>query len=194
METLNQTSLKDVLIEAAKKLFWAKGIRGVSIEEICKTAQVSKMSFYRNFKNKEAIAFKVLDTIHQHSQSTYRSIMDQKTTFEQKIKALIQMEYDQIKGVSRAFIEEVYGHSPFQEQIKSYQKKIQKEVLHDFGNAQKKGEIRQDIKMEFILYILQDMNKKMVDPELQRLYDSEEEIAMELTRFFFYGIFAPHSQ
>lgn len=194
METLNQTSLKDVLIEAAKKLFWAKGIRGVSIEEICKTAQVSKMSFYRNFKNKEAIAFKVLDAIHQHSQSTYRSIMDQKTTFEQKIKALIQMEYDQIKGVSRAFIEEVYGHSPFQEQIKSYQKKIQKEVLHDFGNAQKKGEIRQDIKMEFILYILQDMNKKMVDPELQRLYDSEEEIAMELTRFFFYGIFAPHSQ
>ena len=54
--------------------------------------------------------------------------------------------------------------------------------------AQKKGEIRSDIKPEFIHYFLNHMFTLAEDENLARLYDSPQDLIMELTNFFFYGI------
>ena len=40
------------IFKTAKDLFWKYGIKRVSIEEICKEAKVSKMTFYKFFPNK----------------------------------------------------------------------------------------------------------------------------------------------
>ena len=45
-----------ILFSTAKNLFFKFGLRRVSVEEICIKASVSKMTFYRNFNNKEHIA------------------------------------------------------------------------------------------------------------------------------------------
>ena len=189
VETNVETSLKNILLESAKLLFWKHGVRSVSVEEICKNSGVSKMTFYRNFKNKEAIALDVLDIIHNQSFNRYREIMDKISPFDDKVSALIQLEYEQIKGISTAFVEDIYKNPSFKERMADHQQKMQKEVIKDFSKAQQKGDIRADIKMEFILFMLKDMNAKMMDAELHKIYQTEEEIAMELTRFFFYGIF-----
>lgn len=189
-----KTSLKETLLEVAKKLFWKYGIRPVSIEEICKQAGVSKMTFYRNFKNKEAIASSVLERIHMGYFNKYCSIMDAKIPFNKKVIALIQLEHYEVRGISRAFIEDVYRINPLKQLITSHQEKVQNELIVVFNQAQKNGDIRADIKMDFIFYMLKDLNKKMMDKELQKLYQSEEEIAMELTHFFFYGIFTKQVQ
>ena len=60
--------------------------------------------------------------------------------------------------------------------------------MKDLKAAQKKGWIRKDIKPEFILYVLDDMYLKMTDERLLSLYKSQEDMVMELTNFFFYGI------
>ena len=44
------------ILDAAKSLFWKHGIRRVTIEEICEVAGVSKMTYYKYFSNKTAIA------------------------------------------------------------------------------------------------------------------------------------------
>ena len=49
-----------ILFSTAKNLFFKFGLRRVSVEEICKKASVSKMTFYRNFNNKEHIAIIIL--------------------------------------------------------------------------------------------------------------------------------------
>lgn len=190
LETNVETSLKNVLLESAKSLFWKQGVRSVSVEEICKHSGVSKMTFYRNFKNKDAIALGVLDIIHNQSFNRYRAIMDKTSPFDDKVSALIQLEYEQVKGISTAFVEDIYKNPSFKELMADHQQKMQKEVIKDFSKAQQKGDIRADIKMDFILYMLKDMNTKMLDTELHKIYQTEEEIAMELTRFFFYGIFS----
>jgi AcrR family transcriptional regulator len=43
-------------VNKAKELFWKYGIKKVSIEEICAEAPVSKMTFYKFFKNKNDLA------------------------------------------------------------------------------------------------------------------------------------------
>ena len=54
--------------------------------------------------------------------------------------------------------------------------------------AQRKGEIRQDIKPEFINFFLDLMVKLVNDPSLNKIYPDAQEMILELTNFFFYGI------
>jgi AcrR family transcriptional regulator len=50
----------DRIIEAAKKLFYKLGIRGVSVDAIAAEADTTKVTFYRVFDSKEALVVKVL--------------------------------------------------------------------------------------------------------------------------------------
>jgi AcrR family transcriptional regulator len=47
--------MQDIL-DSARSLFWKHGIRRITIEEICEKAGVSKMTCYKYFSNKTAIA------------------------------------------------------------------------------------------------------------------------------------------
>ena len=61
-------------------------------------------------------------------------------------------------------------------------------MIQDFKDAQRKGEIRKDMKPEFINFILNHMVELGSDPILNSLYPNAQEMILELTNFFFYGI------
>ena len=60
-----QSKKHHALLNTARKLFVAHGIKRVTVEEICRTADTSKMTFYRFFRNKDEIAKAVIDRIRQ---------------------------------------------------------------------------------------------------------------------------------
>lgn len=51
----------DRIVEAAKRLFYRLGIRGVSVDAIATEADTTKVTFYRVFDSKEALVVKVLE-------------------------------------------------------------------------------------------------------------------------------------
>ena len=61
-------------------------------------------------------------------------------------------------------------------------------IIKDYAEAQKRGDIRQDIKIEFILWYLNKMLDMMKDDTLGKMYDSPQDLIMEMVNFFFYGI------
>jgi hypothetical protein len=60
--------------------------------------------------------------------------------------------------------------------------------MADLISAQKRGEIRPDVKPDFILYILDILKGAVTDERLLKLYDSRPEMVADLTNFFFYGV------
>ena len=54
--------------------------------------------------------------------------------------------------------------------------------------------MREDIKPEFILFFLNHMIGLLDKEKLAALYDSAQDLVMELTKFFFYGILAPEHE
>ena len=56
------------ITQTAYDLFWRHGIKRVTIEEICRTSGVSKMTFYKYFDNKNDLAISVLDSISTKAQ------------------------------------------------------------------------------------------------------------------------------
>jgi hypothetical protein len=63
--------------------------------------------------------------------------------------------------------------------------------LDDFKKAQKSGDIRPDIKPEFILFFLNKIAEMMTDSELVTMYPNPQELIAEITNLFFYGIMSP---
>jgi AcrR family transcriptional regulator len=178
------------LVETAFELFWRYGIRRVSIEEICQTAGVSKMTFYKYFPNKVQLALYVFEKVYQVSQDRYDEIMAADIPFLEKTKMMIEMKLDATEGFSEEIMKEVYVN-PIPEISEYIQMQASEKfamVMQDFSHAQQKGDIRQDIKIEFILYFMNHMLEMLKDDNFTRLYASTQDLVSELMNFFFYGI------
>ncbi len=176
--------------EAGKDLFWKFGIRRVTIEEICRKAKVSKVTFYKYFENKNDLAMHLLDTIYDESLRVYRELMKSDIPFEEKVRETIRMKMEETQEVSSEMIDDILGNPD--EEIKKYYEGISttilQEVVHWYAEAQKKGEVRQDIKVEFMMFFMSHMLELANDERLLRMYGNSRDVIMELLNFFFYGI------
>ena len=185
------TSKKQELItQTAYGLFMRHGIKRVTIEEICRTASVSKMTFYKYFNNKNDLAISVLDGIFTKAQNRYHDIMAQDAPFSEKVKDIIKLKMDASQDVSKEMLHDLW-HNPVPEVAEYLQKISQssfKQFLDDMALAQKKGEIRQDVNPHFIIYFLGKMQDMTDDENLLNLYETSQDLASELINFFFYGI------
>ena len=178
------------LVESAYGLFWKYGIKRVSVEEICQTAGVSKMTFYAHFKNKVDMALYVIEKVMQTGMEIYRNIMERDVPFAQKAADFLQMKLDASDGISQAILED-FLHSPSPEVAEYFQLKNKENLgilLNDLALAQKQGEIRPDIDPRFLLYFIRQIQEMASDNNLLALYDSPQSMSKELLNMFFYGI------
>lgn len=178
------------ILDAGKALFWKYGIKRVAVEEICKQAKVSKMTYYKFFKNKKYLALAILDRTVGQALIDYKDLIAKDCPFTDKINLMLKMKIEGTKDISQEFIMDIYqnpdlGLMPYM--VEQGQKSLALTV--DFlKDAQKQGNIRQDIKIDFILYFFNQMLAMTTDKELLKKYDRPQDLIMEVTEFFFYGI------
>jgi AcrR family transcriptional regulator len=178
------------IVQHAGSLFWKHGIRRVSVEEICREACVSKMTFYRLFKNKHEVAQKVLDNVMEEGVVKYRAIMQQQIPFDEKMKQLILLKKESSNDISEEFIKDIYQNdeSGLKQQMEAFRTEFKNEIKNDFKNAQQQGWIRSDVKIDFILFMQDHLTNLIMDEKLASMYKNSQEMIMEITKFFFYGI------
>lgn len=178
------------IIETGRSLFWRFGIRRVTIEEICLEAKVSKMTFYKYFQNKIDLVKHILDVMTEERMLKYRLIMDQDIPFSEKVNQTIQLKMAHTSDLSQAFYLDI--HKNADPELLAYMDQKMQETVHpilmDYIEAQNQGEVRPDIKPEFILYFINQMREMARDESLIDLYETPQALIMELTKFFFYGI------
>ena len=178
------------LVTTAQKLFMRHGIRRVTVEEICSEANISKMTFYKYFKNKIELTKYLLNQINSEQITAYRNIMKQEIPYPDKVKDMIQLKHERTKMVSQEFIHDLYKNPvpEIAELLEKFRKESLNEVLNDLKDAKDQGDIRENLKPELILYFLNHMGEMVKDGNLLNIYQSPNELIMELINFFFYGI------
>ena len=184
------------IISTGKDLFWKHGFKRVTVEEICREAGISKMTFYKYYPNKQALVMAILDGVMTESIRKYREIMDSNLPFKEKVIEQIRLKKEQTETMSNEFFDDLYVHGD--PEMREYMQKMTRKNLQmisdDYIHAQQQGYIRKDIKPEFILYFLNHMFEMVEDEQLTRHYKDPQELAMELVRFFFYGVLDPQSE
>jgi AcrR family transcriptional regulator len=87
----NKLSSRDKILESAATLFLEKGYDAISVNDICKHAEVSKGSFYHYFETKQVL-FLIL--MEDWSSNLMQSILSQPISVDNDLKdVLIKMPY-----------------------------------------------------------------------------------------------------
>lgn len=190
MKNFEQSPKFSQIVKTAKNLFYRFGIKRVSIEEICREASVSKMTFYKFFPNKIELATYLLKSIFDAAMQEYQEIVNGENAFPEKLKMLINLKRRSSDNISEEFIAELLQH-PEPDIAAIYNEQREKSfalTMTFFEHAQKTGDIRADIKLEFIPFILNKMIDMSTDDVLKHMYKSPQDYILEMTNFFFYGV------
>jgi AcrR family transcriptional regulator len=178
------------IVNAAKSLFWKHGLRRVTIEEICRNAGVSKMTCYKCFSNKTAIAKYLIEEMFESGIIAYKEIYNSDIPYEEKVKKVLDLKMSNTHEMSQELLDDIYKN-PDQELFKTIEN-IKKRMigiyLGDIRDSQKTGEIRSDVKPEFMLYFLNNLTEMLTDSRLVDIYPNPEQMISEVMTFFFYGI------
>jgi AcrR family transcriptional regulator len=190
MDVLKNNGKYQDILKTAHDLFWKFGIKRVTIEEICKEAEVSKMTFYRFFQNKLELAKRVLNNMFDENITKFRGLMAENIPFSEKVKKQILMKFEGTKEISSELIKDIYG-GQIPELTKFWEEKsneILLEVLSYYRDAQKKGWIRKEVNVDFISIYTAKLFEIVSDEKAVSLYGGVQPLVMELINLFFYGI------
>lgn len=185
-----------LLLETAQKLFWKHGFKRVSIEEICKKTGISKMTFYRHYANKTALAKEIIDNLMGENLQKFNDIMtDSLTSVEEKMQQFVHLKFEGTKEISMEFINDLYSDPD--SELKDYMTLKTQEswavILTTFKKAQHDGWLRQDFKPEFLLILSLKMTALFNDAQIKALYPEPQDFIMEATKLITYGI-CPHNK
>ncbi|HLO57258.1 MAG TPA: TetR/AcrR family transcriptional regulator [Bacteroidales bacterium] len=180
----------DTILKTGRSLFWKYGFKRVSIEEICREAGISKMTYYKFFPNKIELARKIYDNEADRGIREFKLFMSEEGSPAEKMMRMLKLKQEGTNDISKEFLADFYNNPELglKEHIEQVNRRLWKEIMDDFRNAQKKGLFRKDIKPELILYFAEKMMDMINDPLLISMYEKPQDMVMELATFFVFGI------
>src|ERR1700712_4037473 len=69
-------SMRESLIKAATELFYAEGLRAVSVDKVIEKAGTTKVTFYRHFKSKDDLVVAHLERRAEYERDGIRGAME----------------------------------------------------------------------------------------------------------------------
>ncbi len=182
--------MKEKIIISASKLFKKYGFKKVNIEDICKEAGISRVTFYKYFRNKTELSLEYLQKLFDENISKYEEIINSEIEFDEKLQQVIEHKLKIAGEFSMDFIKELY-HSDipeiksfFEEQIKLNQIK----TIEFIENAKNQNYIKPEIPTNYILYHLNNLIKELQDEKLYSFFSNSTELTHTIIETFFYGI------
>ena len=189
MKKLENGKLQQI-VTAGRELFFKFGIKRVTVQEICEKAEVSKMTFYKHFDNKIDLVKYVFERMFADGMEHYNAILAQDIPYHKKVELMIQLKLELADAISPEFFED-YLLRPDTEIFNFITQKKKESLgvfLQDLVAAQKRGDVRKDIKPEFIMFMMDHVTEMASDERLLKLFKTPKELIAELNKYFFYGI------
>ena len=95
------------IIETAKDLFYRYGSKRVTVEEICRTAAVSKVTFYKYFKNKDALIRHIRDELVAAGFDRFDAISALDIPYPEKIDLMTRWRVEFFSQMKNEFLREM---------------------------------------------------------------------------------------
>ncbi|UCD09992.1 MAG: TetR/AcrR family transcriptional regulator [Dehalococcoidales bacterium] len=182
---------KESIIRAALDLFMQYGFKKVSVNDIAVKANVSPVTIYNHYGNKDSLVHEVIRYQLGSMIENYRKIIHGDGTFPEKLKEIVFNKVEvasQFRGelASIALRDNSVYSQPVHEE---FEQEALKMTLDLFEEGKKEGYIGKDIS-EKTLIIYFDILKSGITTST-RLYTDEESyprIVRELNELFLYGL------
>jgi AcrR family transcriptional regulator len=177
------------ILSTAEDLFQRFGFKRITIEEICSKANVSKMTFYKYFPNKNELIKYLMNYWLNQVEKTINEFDGTEVPFTEKIKILLRLKEESTGKFSREFLAEYMNPDPdLQNFFKDFYARATTFFIDFIKKAQQKGEVREDIKPEFLIAVLNKMLELAKDETLTSLYPRVTDFSLEINNFIYCGV------
>ena len=177
------------IMQKAKELFIRHGIRRVTVEEICKKSGVSKMTYYKFFRNKIELVKQILIEMMDEGFKFTDSVMAQDIPFQEKARQNIRYKIDLIREYGDYFFQELMEIPELQSFLVEMNRVNINKILEIFKQGQREKAIRENIKPEFYQFLLEQLQLLSENDKLKAIFPDMGERVEELISILFYGIF-----
>lgn len=187
LSTRSQKKVDSILLNASR-LFVQHGYHKVTMESIAQYANVSKVTLYKYFSDKQVLYEHILKEIYLSEYNEIIEVINSHLPFEEKIdgvvKARIKKYYDKTKPV---FSGEITLSLDLQKFIKKYTKLMnnQRKKLYEQGKME--GFICEDINDETLEMYFKIIQKGLVS-EFRELSDLDNENLSKLLKILYAGV------
>jgi AcrR family transcriptional regulator len=187
---LEELPTRQFILEAATLLFQEKGFKQISIEKICQRAGVSKMSFYRSFKDKIELFITIFTPLLKEELAWSKLLLLRKIPFRTKLDEMLKRRKENLLSPFTSLLQELYPtENPelhaFAEQM---QRRIDRLNLRFLKMGQKENVISKNIKPAIFLLLIQKRNELILDPALIAIAPNFEERFLIVNEFFYFGL------
>jgi AcrR family transcriptional regulator len=177
------------ILSTAEDLFQRFGFKRITIEEICAKANVSKMTFYKYFPNKNELIKHLMNSWLNQVEKTINEFEGMEVPFTEKIKILLRLKEESTGKFSKEFMAEYMNPDPdLQNFIKEFYNRATTFFMDFIKKSQQKGDVRRDIKPEFLVAVLNKMLELVKDETLVNLYSKVTDFSLEINNFIYCGI------
>jgi len=181
---------KKQILVTAEDLFLRFGFKRISIEEICSTAKVSKMTFYKYFKNKIDLVKYLWSMMFEYGMKKFEEIENMNISFQDKVDLILKLKEESSNKLSHEFVLEYFLSN--NELRDFFNQKYQQSIgsfINFFKNAQTKGEVRSDMKPEFFIAAINKLMELVENKQLVQSYETYKDFVLEVNNFLYFGIF-----
>ena len=182
-ERRRKKKMEDIL-NAAFELFSANGIKSVSIAEIAKKANVSQVSIYNFFENKEDLArqtfFRMMDDLMEDGEILIRSNLP----YPEKLKKIVSSSLQSADNLDESFFQSDFVEDPMvQKFLEEYgNNKTIPLLLELVEQGKREGYLDRKLSTESILIYINAINGVLQ-------HNMNKKVRMDLGNLFFYGLF-----
>ena len=177
------------ILSTAEDLFQRFGFKRITIEEICAKADVSKMTFYKYFPNKNELIKHLMNSWLRQVERTINEFDGMDVDFKEKIKILLRLKEESASKFSKEFLAEYMNLDP---ELQNFFKELNERETTFFidyiKKAQQNGEVREDIKPEFLIAVISKILELGKDGTLLSLYKGTTDFSLEVNKFIYYGV------
>lgn len=181
------------ILRTAEDLFMRFGYDRVTVEEICREAKVSKVTFYKYFSNKFAVLEDYMTTRLTLGMKTFERIKNADASLQEKMQAFIAMKESAVSHFTPVFMHSLMSADEAIVDLMNRWTAMSTEAMRSFfADAQSKGEIHPSYSVDFLLHIWMVLGADARSEAMMAMYgDDMVKLSKDFLNFLFYGTTGP---
>ena len=181
LKRTKRSKKREQIVQTAERLFSRFGAKRVTVEEICQEAGASKMTFYKYFPNKVELVRSIRDDWVEDGFRKFDEINATDIPFPEKINLMTRWKVEFTSRVNAEFIRELVSIDDVMDQAKQ-------RFIGNITNAQINGEIRPDIKPEFLMLVVDKIYELVKEDRWKSVFSDFSEFQEQVRTLIFFGL------
>lgn len=180
---------KAAILKAAEVVFFKKGFKDASIEEIAGEAKVSPASVYNFFDTKMNLYIKTIEKAFYNAMDKYDEILNSDQSFHEKLLAFIKYRIDSRNGLNPDYFKQEDLKNPELAKIVAEVTRVRiiPFFLQLVQQGKAEGAIDNDIDAEAVILYINIFASGLMNANLQQKISGNERLSAGVGKLFLFG-------